>query len=125
MGDQSGDASGSTVVPATDQAHTGSNSIKATQAGGSAAFVCVPNGTCADAGTRISFWVRFSKTPASGTSFFIIQQASDVAGVQTFTRDRAAQAAALMQAQAAADTYLAKSVWLCGAAATDPRCKAR
>ena len=44
-----------------------------------------------------------------------------VGGVQSFANVQQAQAA--MKDQAAANTYLVKSVYLCGARATDKRCK--
>ena len=44
-----------------------------------------------------------------------------VRGVQSFANVQQAQAA--MKDQAAANSYLAKSVYLCGARATDKRCR--
>jgi hypothetical protein len=44
-----------------------------------------------------------------------------VGGVQSFANVQQAQAA--MKDQAAANSYLAKSVYLCGARATDKRCR--
>lgn len=47
-----------------------------------------------------------------------------VGGVQSFTQDQVAALIATMKAQSAADTFLVKSVYLCGTASTDDRCKA-
>jgi len=49
---------------------------------------------------------------------------SDTAGIVTFDKGQEAEAKALMARAAAADSYLAKSVYLCGPKATDPRCGA-
>jgi hypothetical protein len=48
---------------------------------------------------------------------------SAVAGVEDFPKGQEAQAMALMRAQSVANSYLVKSVYLCGGASTDPRCK--
>ena len=50
---------------------------------------------------------------------------SRTTGVMEFPPGQEAQAAALMRAQASADRYLVGSVYVCGARATDPRCKGR
>jgi hypothetical protein len=51
--------------------------------------------------------------------------ASDVAGAIAFPKGQEAAMRAMVQAQAAADRYLTQSVYVCGGASTDPRCKSR
>ena len=48
--------------------------------------------------------------------------ASDTAGIVEFDKGHEAEATAFMARTAAADSYMAKSVYLCGARSTDPRC---
>ena len=48
---------------------------------------------------------------------------SQLAGQTVFPKGQEEQAMALMKAQAAADSYLLRGVYLCGAAAVEPRCR--
>jgi hypothetical protein len=48
---------------------------------------------------------------------------SEVAGQTIVPKGQERQAMAFMKAQAAADAYLVHGVYLCGAAAADPRCR--
>lgn len=50
---------------------------------------------------------------------------SQTAGVTSFTKDQMEQMMALMQNMSIADSYLVKSVYLCGQQATDTRCASR
>jgi Pectate lyase superfamily protein len=76
-GNEGSDGNGSITNDAT-QSHTGTYSLKSTLTAMSAAYVVTPDGVCADAGTALSFWTRFSTvTPSVNTCFLVIEQASD------------------------------------------------
>lgn len=47
---------------------------------------------------------------------------SETGGVMSFSKEKAQEGLALMAAQGVANSYLEKSVYLCGGASTDPRC---
>jgi len=70
---------GTSIASASDQAHTGTRSLKAIIANsGDAAYEGTANGVVTDAGSAVSFWVRFSTvTPSVSTGFFFISQAND------------------------------------------------
>lgn len=59
------------VASASDQSHTGARSLKLVTVANSH-FLGSPDGACADAGTRLSFWVRFGSTPTTDMNFLSI-----------------------------------------------------
>lgn len=76
-----------------------------------------------------SFGVRmFFKVIAGRDALYVVQResrvpASEVGGVQTFSKDQLAAAVAMMNAAGVANRYLVESVYLCGGASTEPRCE--
>jgi hypothetical protein len=70
------------------------------------------------------------KAIAGSDALYVVQREfrvppSAVAGVQSADKAHAAALIAQMKAQAAADAYLLKSVYLCGAGSTEGRCRGR
>lgn len=70
------------------------------------------------------------KAIAGSDALYVVQREfrvppSAVAGVQSADKAHAAALIAQMRAQSAADAYLVKSVYLCGAASTEARCRSR
>lgn len=60
-----------TAASATDQAHTGTRSIKYTATVGSVIFLATSDGIVADAGGAVSFWYRIGTLPAVRTCGFV------------------------------------------------------
>jgi hypothetical protein len=70
----------------------------------------------------------FFKVVAGDEALYVVNRdmrvpPSDVGGVQDFGKDGMAAANASMKAAAVANTYLTKSIYLCGAGSTDKRCR--
>lgn len=71
--------SNGTIASASDQAHTGTRSLKSNSTATDGEAICeTPDGILADAGRAISVWVRLSSvTPAAATAFLSAIQAAD------------------------------------------------
>ena len=71
--------------------------------------------------------VEFYKVVSGDAALYVVNREfrvppSPVAGTLSFPKGREQEAMALMKAQAAADGYLVKSVYVCGGRSDDPRC---
>jgi|SRR5579885_2859916 len=72
--------------------------------------------------------VIFFKAISGDAALYIVSRefhtpASEVGGVFSFPKGQEARAGAMVRAQAVADTYLLKSVYVCGGRSDDLRCK--
>src|SRR5690349_4248039 len=65
-----------TVSSATDQSHTSTRSIKSLTSSGGAIAITYKNGVLADAGRRITMWVRIGTNPSAVNTIFGVSQAS-------------------------------------------------
>lgn len=71
----------------------------------------------------------FFKVIAGQDALYVVQResrvpASDVGGIQSFSKDQVAAMIAMMQSASVANRYLVDSVYLCGGNSTEPRCSA-
>ncbi len=102
-----------TVTSATDQFHTGSHSYKLASVSGAASKIFYQN-PLADAGRRVSFWLRLSAVPdvTTGTLFDI--ETSAFAGCMGFTITSAGKIAIYDKTyttQATGTTVLSANTW--------------
>jgi hypothetical protein len=75
-------SAGGTAASASDQAHTGTRSLKLDTTGTPhTVFLGSGDGVCADAGTRCSFWMRLGATPSTNMCVLLINQAVFGSGV--------------------------------------------
>jgi len=66
-----------TVASATNQSHTGPRSIEASAGAGNSNSWVLRSGVLADAGRRISFYVRWSMLPTSSGPYFVKAMKAD------------------------------------------------
>ncbi len=76
-----------TVTSATDQAHTGTRSIKADTTAGNVLAFAARAGCLADAGRRISMWIRFDVLPTSTAGVMTLYKSDNTTQVFSVNLD--------------------------------------